>query len=179
MRDGRRSGLRLRRNGPRSRRAQGGNCGQLRSRPGGDAVHRARQSRSRMEVRRFATLCGTARALPTLVHVGVLAGDRVTVTADPSYDAGLRADLLTRALDRVDDVEHVERVADPGRPPDRRRRRPGLVRGRAGGLRTARRRRPGGTRRHAPRLAGPAHRREPHLAAGPAAARGELTDGLT
>ena len=60
----------------------------------------------RMEVRRFATLCGTTRALPTLVHVGVLAGDRVTVAADPSYDAGLRADLLTRALDRVTDVEH-------------------------------------------------------------------------
>ena len=54
----------------------------------------------RMEVRRFATLCGTTRALPTLVHVGELAGDRVTMPADPSYDAGLRADVLTRALDR-------------------------------------------------------------------------------
>jgi hypothetical protein len=54
----------------------------------------------RMEVRRFATLCGTTRALPTLVHVGVLAGDRITLPADPSYDAGLRADVLTRALDR-------------------------------------------------------------------------------
>jgi len=53
----------------------------------------------RMEVRRFATLCGTARALPTLVHVGELAGDRITLPADPSYDAGLRADVLTRALD--------------------------------------------------------------------------------
>ena len=54
----------------------------------------------RMEVRRFVTLCGTTRALPTLVHVGELAGDRITMPADPSYDAGLRADVLTRALDR-------------------------------------------------------------------------------
>jgi hypothetical protein len=54
----------------------------------------------RMEVRRFATLCGTARALPTLVHVGELAGDRITIPADPSYDAGLRSDVLTRALAR-------------------------------------------------------------------------------
>ncbi len=59
----------------------------------------------RMEVRRFVTHCGTARKLPTLVHVGVLAGDRVTLPADPSYDAGLRADLLTRALDRAESGE--------------------------------------------------------------------------
>lgn len=60
----------------------------------------------RMEVRRFATLCGTTRALPTLVHVGQLAGHRITLPADPSYDAGLRADVLTRALDRGID-EHT------------------------------------------------------------------------
>ncbi len=57
----------------------------------------------RDEVRRFVTECGTRRALPTLVHVGVLAGHRIALPADTSYDAGLRADLLTRALDRFDD----------------------------------------------------------------------------
>ncbi len=60
-----------------------------------------------MEVRRFVTLCGTARALPTLVHVGQLAGDRITIPADPSYDAGLRGDLITRALARIAAREHT------------------------------------------------------------------------
>lgn len=55
----------------------------------------------REEVRRFVTACGTRRALPSRIHVGVLAGHRITLPADPSYDAGLRADLLTRALDRL------------------------------------------------------------------------------
>jgi hypothetical protein len=57
----------------------------------------------RTEVRVFATRCGTRRVLPTHVHVGTPAGDRATLPHDPSYDAGLRADLLTRALDRLDD----------------------------------------------------------------------------
>jgi hypothetical protein len=59
-----------------------------------------REDALRMEVRRFVTHCGTVRKLPASVHIGVLAGERVTLPADPSYDAGLRADLLTRALDR-------------------------------------------------------------------------------
>jgi len=57
----------------------------------------------RAEMRRFATECGTRRALPTVLHVGVLAGHRIKIPADPSYDAGLRTDLLTRALDRLDE----------------------------------------------------------------------------
>ncbi|MDQ6641958.1 MAG: hypothetical protein M3Y66_05620, partial [Actinomycetota bacterium] len=57
----------------------------------------------RTETRRFVTQCGTRRALPTLVHVGEPAGDRITITPGRSYDAGLRADLLTRALDRLDE----------------------------------------------------------------------------
>ncbi|MGI9156242.1 MAG: hypothetical protein ACR2FG_06340 [Marmoricola sp.] len=60
-------------------------------------------ARLRDEVRRFVTECGTRRALPTLVHVGMLAGRRITFPIDASYDAGLRADLVTRALDRFDD----------------------------------------------------------------------------
>ena len=54
----------------------------------------------RLEVRRFATACGRTRALSSLLHVGELGGRRASLTPDPSYDAGLRADLVTRLLDQ-------------------------------------------------------------------------------
>lgn len=57
----------------------------------------------RAEVRRFVTECGTRRALPTEVRIGVPAGHRITLPADPTYDAALRSDLLTRAVDRLAD----------------------------------------------------------------------------
>jgi hypothetical protein len=68
---------------------------------GGPAVSEASAALLRAEVRRFVTECGTRRALPTVAHVGRLAAERVTIPADASYEAGLRADLLTRALERA------------------------------------------------------------------------------
>jgi hypothetical protein len=56
----------------------------------------------RLEVRRFATDSGRTRALASLVNVGDLGGRRASLTPDPSCDAGLRADLVSRLLARVD-----------------------------------------------------------------------------
>jgi hypothetical protein len=72
-------------------------------RMGGPTVPETTPVLLRAEVRRFVAECGTRRALPTRVHVGWLGGERATLLDDPSYDAGLRADLLTRALDRFDE----------------------------------------------------------------------------
>jgi hypothetical protein len=70
---------------------------------GGPRVSETTALLLRAEVGRFVAGCGTRRALPTRVHVGWLGDERLTLRADPSYDAGLRADLLTRALDRFDE----------------------------------------------------------------------------
>ncbi|MEP6816535.1 MAG: hypothetical protein ABI873_13395 [Marmoricola sp.] len=67
----------------------------------GPAVSATTVTVLRAEVRRFVTECGTRRALPTRVHVGELAGDRMSIHVDAWYDVGLRADLLTRALDHL------------------------------------------------------------------------------
>ncbi|MCW2780916.1 MAG: hypothetical protein JWR35_1365 [Marmoricola sp.] len=50
----------------------------------------------------FVAEAGTRRLLPTVFHVGTPGGAHVTFPHDPSYDAGLRADLVTRAIDGLD-----------------------------------------------------------------------------
>ncbi|RLV49501.1 hypothetical protein D9V37_06080 [Nocardioides mangrovicus] len=56
------------------------------------------------EVRRLKTQAGRTRSLPTLLHVGSLGSERIVlpVAAVPD-DAGSRADVVTRALDRLAD----------------------------------------------------------------------------
>jgi hypothetical protein len=50
----------------------------------------------------FVTSAGTRRRLPTLFHVGTPGGDHLTLPHDARFDAGLRADLVERALDGLD-----------------------------------------------------------------------------
>jgi hypothetical protein len=50
----------------------------------------------------FVTGAGTRRQLPTLFHVGTPGGVQVTLPHDLSFDAGLRADLVERAIDGLD-----------------------------------------------------------------------------
>jgi hypothetical protein len=50
----------------------------------------------------FVTAAGTRRRLPTLFHVGRPGGDHLTLPHDPYFDAGLRADLVERAIDGLD-----------------------------------------------------------------------------
>ena len=50
----------------------------------------------------FVSAAGTRRLLPTLFHVGTPGGDRITLPHDASFDAGLRADLVERALDGLE-----------------------------------------------------------------------------
>jgi hypothetical protein len=45
---------------------------------------------------------GTRRALPTVVHVGTPGLDEFLLREEPQLDAGLRADLVERALDGLD-----------------------------------------------------------------------------
>jgi hypothetical protein len=47
----------------------------------------------------FVSSAGTRRRLPTLFHVGRPGGEHVTLPHDLYFDAGLRADLVERALD--------------------------------------------------------------------------------
>jgi hypothetical protein len=47
----------------------------------------------------LVTSAGTRRRLPTLFHVGTPGGDRITLPDDAYFDAGLRADLVERAID--------------------------------------------------------------------------------
>lgn len=56
----------------------------------------------RSEVRRLATLSGRRRTLPATLNVGALAGARLVMPLPESCDAALAADLVTRALDRLD-----------------------------------------------------------------------------
>jgi hypothetical protein len=50
----------------------------------------------------FVSSAGMRRRLPTTFHVGTPGGDQVTVPHDVCFDAGLRADLVERAIDGLD-----------------------------------------------------------------------------
>jgi hypothetical protein len=50
----------------------------------------------------FVTAAGTRRKLPVTFHVGTPGGDQVSLADDPCFDAGLRADLVERAIDGLD-----------------------------------------------------------------------------
>jgi hypothetical protein len=50
----------------------------------------------------FVSAAGTRRRLPTTFHVGTPGGDQVTVPHAVHFDAGLRADLVERAIDGLD-----------------------------------------------------------------------------
>lgn len=50
----------------------------------------------------FVAEAGTRRLLPTLLHVGTPGGQHTVIAHDPRYDAGLRADLVSRALEGLD-----------------------------------------------------------------------------
>ena len=51
------------------------------------------------EMRRWATQVGRTRQPQGWVHVGDPDAERVSIRVLPWYDAGLRADLITRAMD--------------------------------------------------------------------------------
>jgi hypothetical protein len=51
---------------------------------------------------RFVSSAGAKRRLPTLFHVGTPGGDQITLPHDQYFDAGLRADLVERAIDGLD-----------------------------------------------------------------------------
>lgn len=59
----------------------------------------------RAEVVAFALALRGRRIVDTAVHIGRLAGKRVTLLDDPGHDAGLRGDLVTRALEGLDTEE--------------------------------------------------------------------------
>jgi hypothetical protein len=65
-----------------------------------DALPLAGQLRA--ELCDFVTTAGTRRRLPTLFHVGTPGGDNITLPHDLYFDAGLRADLVERAIDGLD-----------------------------------------------------------------------------
>ncbi|MGY2875191.1 hypothetical protein ACVW00_002381 [Marmoricola sp. URHA0025 HA25] len=50
----------------------------------------------------FVTSAGTRRLLPALFHVGTPGGGRITLPHDAYFDAGLRADLVERAIDGLE-----------------------------------------------------------------------------
>jgi hypothetical protein len=50
----------------------------------------------------FVTSAGTQRKLPTLFHLGTPGGEHLTLPHDPRFDAGLRADLVERAVDGLE-----------------------------------------------------------------------------
>jgi len=47
----------------------------------------------------FVAAAGTRRKLPIVLHVGTPGGGHATLPHDPWFDAGLRADLVERAID--------------------------------------------------------------------------------
>jgi hypothetical protein len=47
----------------------------------------------------FVTGAGSRRRLPTLFHIGTPGGEEITLPHDQYFDAGLRADLVERAID--------------------------------------------------------------------------------
>jgi hypothetical protein len=50
----------------------------------------------------FVAAAGTRRKLPIVFHVGTPGGDQITLPHDIYFDAGLRADLVERAIDGLD-----------------------------------------------------------------------------
>lgn len=50
----------------------------------------------------FVAAAGTRRALGREFHLGVPGGEHLTLADDPTLDAGLRADVVERALDGID-----------------------------------------------------------------------------
>jgi len=58
----------------------------------------------RLEVRALVTSAGTRRNLPTRVHVGEPWAERRVIPDPGVLDDGLRADLLTRALDGLTEL---------------------------------------------------------------------------
>ena len=58
--------------------------------------------RVNLAMRRFVAEAGRRRMLPASFHVGHPDGERADLVDLPWYDAGLRADLVTRAIDGVD-----------------------------------------------------------------------------
>jgi len=50
----------------------------------------------------FVNEAGTRRRLPTTFHVGMPGGEQVRLPHDPCFDAGLRADLVERAIDGLE-----------------------------------------------------------------------------
>lgn len=67
-----------------------------------------------LAMRTFATSAGTARKLPTHLHVGTPAGPHLSIPEQRWYDAGLRADLVVRALDGLDVPDPCCWVTRPG-----------------------------------------------------------------
>lgn len=68
-----------------------------------------------LELRRaqtdFVTAAGTRRALTREFHLGVPSGEYLTLADDAGLDAGLRADVVERALDGIDLVSAREPMA--------------------------------------------------------------------
>ena len=50
----------------------------------------------------FVTTAGARRRLPTLFHVGTPGGDQITLPHDLYFDAGLRGDLVERAIEGLE-----------------------------------------------------------------------------
>jgi len=50
----------------------------------------------------FVRAAGTRRKLPVTFHVGTPGGAQVSLPHDPCFDAGLRADLVERAIDGLE-----------------------------------------------------------------------------
>lgn len=63
----------------------------------------------RLALTQHVATAGTRRALPTIMHLGLPGAEEIAVPEEPGLDAGLRADLLERALDGLD----LERGALP------------------------------------------------------------------
>ncbi|MCW2857492.1 MAG: hypothetical protein JWR52_3107 [Marmoricola sp.] len=59
----------------------------------------------RAELCAFVAAAGTRRVLPVRIHLGTPGGSRLAIPHDPSYDAGLRADLTERMLDGLDSAD--------------------------------------------------------------------------
>ncbi len=53
----------------------------------------------RAELCALIAAAGNRRVLPTVVHLGIPGARRLSVPHDPSYDAGLCADVLERMID--------------------------------------------------------------------------------
>jgi hypothetical protein len=68
----------------------------------------------------FVASAGRRRALPLTAHVGHPAGAQVQVVDLPWYDAAARADLITRALDGLEESSPFVWLTRPGelRPAD-------------------------------------------------------------